>query len=143
MFSRRLALGAFLVSSACLSGLHAQTATTQPATTRPATTRPAAQTSNDPHWIGPKSWERHFTIPSFVQTSRGLTMKSAATRPASGSGAPTSYFASRQRRTSTEGTAGASASSTPKVTKATRSESRRSSSSERSSSRRERKSRRD
>jgi hypothetical protein len=140
MTNRRLLIGASILVSGCFIPLFGQPTATQP-----------APRSSDPNWIGPRSWERHFTIPTFVATSKGLTKKVVSSQPSSyGSKGPVSYWASRQRRTSTEATKNSTSTAEPqsrtgRYAKANESGSsgRSSRSSEGRSSRRERRSRDD
>ena len=53
--------------------------------------------TDDPNWIGPNSWERHFTLGSFAETSHGMDLKTPASKPAP---EDNDYYASRSRSTS-------------------------------------------
>jgi hypothetical protein len=90
MISRKLLAGVFVLVLGCLSPMLAQSVTTRPAD------------NDDPNWIGPTSWERRFTIPSFVATPKGMTLKTVTTRPASETA---SYTTIRHRRTTTDASA--------------------------------------
>jgi len=77
---------------------------------QPSATQPARRLAGaDPNWIGPRSWQRHFTIPPFVLTSRGWTVEAPATRPATAGGGTRSYWASRSTRTGSTTSGGTTA----------------------------------
>lgn len=103
MTLQRIAAGAFIIGIASLTPSPAQPSTTQPAA--------AERVGSDPAYIGPKSWQRHFTIPEFVETPKGLTIKGATSRPADALSEPASYWASRSRRTEADTSSGGTAGS--------------------------------
>ena len=37
--------------------------------------------SEDPNWIGPHSWQRHYTLPKFVETPAGMDLKPSIPKP--------------------------------------------------------------
>ncbi|MBI4581524.1 MAG: hypothetical protein HY718_17625 [Planctomycetes bacterium] len=115
--------------------LNAEPASTQPS----ATTRPA---STDPNLIAMGSWERRFTIPTFVETPRGLEPKTTTSRPAPAATRTLSFRSTRS--SSSTGTSGSSRASSSSRSRGYGEEgySERSSRSSRSERRSERSSRR-
>ncbi|HOA74879.1 MAG TPA: hypothetical protein PL151_00615 [Phycisphaerae bacterium] len=93
MIGKRLIAGSFVIALAGLTPIWADA----------PTTRPAASVSDDPNWIGPKSWLRRFTIPPFVSTPRGMDVKVATTRPASETNGVPRFIT--RRRTNTDSSA--------------------------------------
>lgn len=109
--------------------------------------QPAGSQMTDANYIGPTSWQRHFTIPKFVNTPRGVDLKMPTSRPADS--AERDYYAARSTRSiSTDSTSGSGSSSKSvgkserSVRSSSKSESRRESRRDRSSSRRDRSSKR-
>lgn len=139
----RKARGCILVATVFLALLcPVWAASTEPehkglsATTRPSAAASMQSAGRDPNWIGPNSWERHFTLPPFTETAHGREFKTATSRPADAAGKPASYFASRSTRAaSSSGT-----SSTPGAKSSTGKSSGSSASKSRSSSRHEKRS---
>ncbi len=126
-------LAVHAVSRAASAVTEPESVTTEPeaATTQPVATSQPAKVA-DPNWIGPNSWQRHFTIPPFVETARGIEIPVATSRPASTYTYTTFFGGARSGKSSSTGE---STTRTQSSSRSTRSSSTSSGSRSRSSSR--------